>query len=153
LLSSCIKGHIQFVDKYLKKLAKYLLFGSALAIFSTTWRIAQGLQMKINPSNRSLRILGFNEDEVFPVYKKYAPLTNIYIDLGSSDGYFPLIYRKLNSEGVMYSFDSNPILIREQPAFFNVNGFEIDNLHLFTKFLSDEIVNNRMSINEVLNFK
>ena len=109
--------------------------------------------MKINPSNRSLRILGFNEDEVFPVYKKYAPLTNIYIDLGSSDGYFPLIYRKLNSEGVMYSFDSNPILIREQPAFFNVNGFEIDNLHLFTKFLSDEIVNNRMSINEVLNFK
>jgi hypothetical protein len=144
---------LKYGQMLLKKLAKYLLFGSALDIFSIKWGIAQGLKMKIDPRNRSLRILGLDEYEVFPVYKKYAPLTNIYIDLGSSDGYYPLIYRKLNPQGNIYSFDSNPVLLNEQPANFTLNGFDIDNLHLFNKFVSDESHNNHISLDEVIEVK
>jgi hypothetical protein len=136
-----------------KRFIKYLLFGSKKNIFTIKWGIARGLKMKIDPRNRSLRILGLDEYELQPIYKKYSPTSTIYLDLGSSDGYYPLIYRNLNSKGIVYSFDANPVLIAEQPANFTLNGFEIDNLHLFTKFVSDENNNNHTSIDEVLNFK
>jgi hypothetical protein len=114
------------------KIIKQILFGRGVGFRTIKVGIAKGIKMKIDPLNKSQRILGLDEFEIHRYFKKFSQQYNTFIDIGSSDGYYSLIYRKYNKTGKIFSCEADADLETEQIENFKVNNFPVDSLFSFT---------------------
>ena len=142
----------------MKQLIKKILFGDT-SIQTIKAGIGKGLKMHIDVSSKTQRIIGLDELEIQKPFKKYSKLSSHFFDIGASDGYYSLLYRKFNSEGMIYLFEAQTRFKIEQEEHFRLNGFKIDYQH-YDKFVSNLDNDKNISIdtlfqkkNETLFFK
>lgn len=133
----------------MKKLIKSLLFGkNPNQEKKIVFGIGRGIRMKIDPSSKTQRILGLDEREIQKAFKSFALNAQSYIDIGASDGYYGLIYRKYNPQGQIYLFDLNPTFLQEQKSNFALNG-STDNVFFSSKKISNFSDANNLSLDEM----
>jgi hypothetical protein len=121
----------------MKKLLKKLMFNdSPDHLHAIKYGVAKGLKMRIDIYSKSQRILGLDEAEIQGYFKEYSQKCSHFFDIGASDGYYALIYRKYNPTGQMYLFDANLRFHAEQIENFRINGFKTD-FKQIAKFVSE----------------
>lgn len=119
----------------MKKLIKKLIFGDS-QIQTIKGGIGKGLKMNIDVSSKAQRIIGLDEREIQKPFMDYAKKCNYFFDIGASDGYYSLLYRKYNPTGTIYMFEAQTKFKIEQEEHFKLNGFKID-YHHYDKFVSN----------------
>jgi hypothetical protein len=137
--------------KIVKAKIKRLLFGQRGNIRIKAG-IAKGLVMDIDPDNQSQRILGLAEAEISSQFRKWSLQSDVLIDIGSADGYFGLVYRKLNPSGLAMMFDAASQYKQVQEANFKANGF-YDGYESYSKYVSDTTTDKTVSIDDILRSK
>jgi hypothetical protein len=131
----------------MKKMIKNLLFGKK-DVQRIRAGIGKGLFMKIDVSNKSQRIIGLDEYEIQEVFKKYSEKARYFFDIGASDGYYSLLFRKHNKEGVIFMFEAQDRFKSEISENFSLNKFPV-NYHHFSKFASDKSDENNVTIDSL----
>lgn len=137
----------------MKHFIKSILVGKEAKIYTIRYGIAKGIKIFLDPKHRSLRLFALEENELQPYFKKFSPKCDVFLDLGSSDGYYPLVYRKLNPSGDIYSFEVQEVQALEQPKNFRMNGFDVDNLYVIQKYASDKIDEMNVTVDSIVNVK
>lgn len=128
----------------MKKLVKKLLFGND-SIQTIKAGIGKGLKMKIDVSSKAQRVLGLDEREIQKPFADYAKKCTHFFDIGASDGYYSLLYRKYNKNGKIFMFEAQDRFKAEQEEHFKMNAFEINYKH-FAKFVSNTNDSTNISI-------
>ena len=77
----------------MKKLVKKIIFGDS-QIQTIKGGIGKGLKMNIDVSSKAQRIIGLDEREIQKPFMNYSKNCNYFFDIGASDGYYSLLYRK-----------------------------------------------------------
>ena len=95
---------------------------------------ARGLRMQIDPAAKTQRILGLDEREIQPVFVACSRWADVLVDVGSSDAYYGLIYRRHNSAGEIHLIDINPAFAPLQRAHFEEN-FPGTPVHCHSRFV------------------
>ncbi|MFZ6050950.1 FkbM family methyltransferase [Halocola ammonii] len=109
----------------MKKRIKKLLFrGDARGVRKLKYGIASGIFMDIDLNHKTQRILGLDEFEIMKDFKKLAKRSDVFVDVGASDGYYGLIYNKLNPKGQSYLFEGDPAFKEIADANFKLNSFK-----------------------------
>jgi hypothetical protein len=134
----------------MKKILKKLFFGSGTNVRPIRFGIASGLKMKISLDHKLQRYLGLDEREIHSSFEKFARRSNVFVDIGASDGYYGLVYRKLNSEGIVYSCDANPSYAEEQRSNFMLNGFPLNRIRIISKFITDHTDNESITLDDLI---
>ena len=137
----------------MKNFLKSVLVGDKAKVYTIKYGVAKGLKIFLDPKDRSLRLFALDETELQTYIRQFAPRCEVFVDLGSSDGYYPLIYRKLNPAGEIYSFEVQEIQAVEQPKNFKMNGFDTGKLHVIQKYASDKIDDNNVTVDSVVPVK
>jgi hypothetical protein len=135
----------------LKKIIKNLLFGKH-NIQKIRGGIGKGLRMKIDVSNKAQRIIGLDEYEVQKIFKEFALKAEYFFDIGASDGYYSLLFRKYNFYGIIYMFEVQSRFKEEIFSNFSSNNYSID-YHYFAKFASNKIDENNITIDSIFSGK
>jgi hypothetical protein len=138
-------------SKIVKAKIKRLLFGQRGNIRIKAG-IAKGLIMDIDPANQSQRILGLAEAEIASAFKRWSRKSDALIDIGSADGYYGLVFRKLNPKGLAMMFDAASHYIPVREANFKANGFN-DGYESYGKYVSDVTSEGTVSIDDILRAK
>jgi hypothetical protein len=131
----------------MKKQLKKIVFGSK-PIQRIKAGIAKGIKMNIDINSKSQRVLGLDEREIQKAFKEYSKMATHFFDIGGSDGYYSLIYRKFNPSGVIYNFEAQEHFKKEQVEHFNMNSFNPIQFQ-FSKFVSDLNDDKNISIDEL----
>jgi hypothetical protein len=129
-----------FVFAFLKEAFKRLFFGlRPKPEQKIRFGIGKGLLMRLDPYSSSQRILGLYEMEVQKHFKAYANKCEYFFDVGASDGYYSLIYRKHNKQGKMFLCDAGTGWAQLEKENFVLNNFVLTNV-LFEseKWIGDE---------------
>lgn len=130
----------------MKKSLKSLLVGKNEGIHTIRYGIARGLAMQIDPNSKSQRILGLDEREIQGIFKKYAADSGCFFDIGASDGYYSLIFKKFNPTGKIYAFEVKEDLVKEMKENFERNRFPYADVTQIKKFVSDRDDANHVSV-------
>jgi hypothetical protein len=133
----------------MKKMIKNFLFGKS-DVQRIRGGIGKGLFMKIDVENKSQRIIGLDEYEIQEQFKKYSEKAKYFFDIGASDGYYSLLFRKINKEGVIFMFEAQERFKEEISANFSLNKFPV-NYHHFAKFASDKTDEHNIAIDSLFN--
>jgi hypothetical protein len=134
----------------MKKVVKRLLFGGGIQEKSIRFGLASGLKMKISFDDKLQRYLGLDENEIQRCFKKFSAQAGIFVDIGASDGYYGLIYRKLNNEGVLYLCDANASFAEQQMNNFKLNGFGLNSVNIVSKFIADYNDDNHVALDTLI---
>jgi hypothetical protein len=134
----------------MKEALKRLFFGEGRQQKVIQFGLASGIKMNIDISNKLQRYVGLDEREVQVAFKRFANSTSVFVDIGASDGYYGLIYYKLNKNGEQFLCDANASFVKEQQSNFSLNGFSLDKVHLVSKFVSDNTDETRVALDELL---
>lgn len=135
----------------MKKAIKKMIFGDS-QIQTIKGGIGKGLKMNIDVSSKAQRILGLDEREIQKPFKDYSKICNYFFDIGASDGYYSLLYKKFNATGHIYMFEAQTKFKAEQEEHFKLNGFKIDYEH-YAKFVSNLNDDKNLSIDELFHEK
>jgi hypothetical protein len=76
--------------------AKHLVFGHGSRPRTIWFGPGAGCRLVIDPAEKSQRIVGLDEAEIAGVFRRSISGTRTFIDIGASDGYYPLIALRLN---------------------------------------------------------
>src|SRR4051812_10087730 len=114
----------------MKKTIKKILFGNH-KIQRIKAGIGKGIQMNIDVTNKAQRVLGLDEFEIQGVVKEYSKKARYFFDIGASDGYYSLLYRNHNKNGIIYMFEAQERFKAEISENFLLNSFPI-NYHHFS---------------------
>jgi hypothetical protein len=139
------------VNHLMKAKIKQLLFGRPGKI-KIKAGIAQGLIMDLNPSNESQRILGLGEAEIASAFKRWAKQSDVLLDIGSAEGFYSLVFRKLNPTGLALLFDADARFPAIQKANFEANNFR-DGYEIYTKYVADVTSTTTISVDDLLSQK
>ncbi len=134
----------------MKKIIKRLFFGKGIQERKIKFGVARGIKMKINLEHKIQRYLGLEEREVQSWFKKFAPETSVFVDIGASDGFYGLVYYKLNSEGQQYLCDAIVAYADEQRANFRLSGFSLEKINIVSRFIGDATTDTHISLDELL---
>jgi hypothetical protein len=121
-LNTCGSPH--FIMSLLQvpfRLIKHSLFGRGKRLRRIWFGAASGLQMEIDPDAKSQRLLGLDEREIQRAFIRCARWADVLVDVGSSDAYYGLIFRKYNRTGDLYLIDANPDFVPVQQQNFAAN--------------------------------
>lgn len=77
--------------------------------------------MYVDPAYKFQSIIGADEREVQPLFANYSKQCNYFFDIGASDGYCSLFYKKYNPSGEVYLFDADAKFQDIQKAHFDLN--------------------------------
>jgi hypothetical protein len=131
----------------MKKAIKNILFGTG-----TVQRIKAGigkdLLMNIDVSNKAQRILGLDEFEIQEFVRTYSRRAECFFDIGASDGYYSLLFRKHNENGTIFMFEAQNRFKYEISENFSLNNFPT-NYHHFPKFASDRMDDDNITLDSV----
>jgi hypothetical protein len=115
---------------------KHALFGRGLRTRRILAGAARGLRMEIDPAAKTQRLLGLDEREIQRAFVRDACWASVLVDVGSSDGYYGLIFRKYNQTGTVYLIDANPDFAPVQQTGFKVNFPTLPAPHSLVKFVA-----------------
>jgi hypothetical protein len=76
--------------------AKRLVFGSGARPHKVWFGVGAGCRFVIDPASLSQRIVGLNEAEIAGVFRRSVRDIRTFVDVGASDGYYPIIALRLN---------------------------------------------------------
>lgn len=111
----------------MKNLLKKLLLGDLKAgDHAIKYGIASGIKMHIDPATKAQRILGLDERELFEAFTSHSQNSEIFVDIGASDGYYGLVYKKINPKGKVFMFDGGEVFLKEQLHNFQLNHMTIE---------------------------
>jgi len=105
-----------------KSLLKKAFFGSERGVRKIKYGAAAGIEMDIDPETKLQRLLGLDEREIQDDFTDMSRNSPLYIDVGASDGYYGLIYKKFNPSGKVYLIEADPKLAPEQKHNMEMNG-------------------------------
>lgn len=105
----------------MKALLKKWLVGTQEKPYRIKGGIAAGLYIKVDPADKTQRILGLDEREIQPAFKHYAEKAAAFIDVGASDGYYGLVFHKFSPQGFSLLVESNPAFVEEQKQNYALN--------------------------------
>jgi Methyltransferase FkbM domain len=134
----------------MKKILKKLMFGSDNKELRIKYGVAKDIRMEINPGNRTQRLLGLEEREIHKSFRKFAGEAQIFVDIGASDGYYGLVYYKLNPAGMIFLFDARYAFAGEQKTNFLRNSFSQEKLHAISKYVCDFSDETHIALDSVL---
>lgn len=119
---------------------KKALFGKERGVRKIKYGAASGIEMDIDPDTKLQRLLGLDEREIQPEFTEFARKSSHYIDVGASDGYYGLIYKKFNPQGQVFLIEADPKLAPEQRHNMEMNaaGAGVEYLSLFVASHDDE---------------
>jgi len=135
----------------MKKLLKNLLLSTKLKPRFIWFGIGSGIKMLINPSYKTQRIIGMDEREIQKTFKQFSRKSKLFIDIGASDGYYGLIYRKLNKNGLIYLFDGESSFKETQIINFSLNNYSLTKVELFNKYVGSENNDFTITVNDLIN--
>lgn len=78
------------------RFVKRLLFGDAAGPRRIWFGIGSGARFHIDASAKSQRIVGLDEAEIASTFRRSVLASQTFIDVGASDGYYPIIALRLN---------------------------------------------------------
>lgn len=132
-----IRGHWEL--RFVKNFIKNILFGKhRVGIYKIRFGFAKGLLMYIDTNSNSQAILGTREREIQDYFKCFALQCDYFFDIGAPDGYYSLIYRRLNRGGKIFICDINTEYNELQKGNFNLNGFSFEeNVSRFNQPISN----------------
>ena len=124
----------------MKQFLKKALFGSRPGSRKIRYGAAAGIEMDIDPETKLQRLLGLDEQEIQNEFTDFSKKSALYIDVGASDGYYGLIYKKYNPAGKVILIEADPKLAPEQKANMEKNGLgdRVDYLSLFVASHDDD---------------
>lgn len=134
----------------MKQFIKRFFFGTGVQQKKILFGLASDIKMNINLSHKSQRYLGLEENEVQSYFKEFARTSSVFVDIGASDGYYGLIYYKLNSKGEQFLCDADPTYAMQQKANFVMNNFALDRVNFISKFISDKTNDTHVSLDNLL---
>jgi hypothetical protein len=137
----------------MKKIIKKLLIGSEAKNQVIKFGIAKGIKMQIDVNSKAQRVFGLDEREIQKVFKEFSGKSNYFFDIGSSDGYYSLIYKKLAPQGKIFAFEVKEDLTREMEDNFKTNSFNYADVTLTKKFVSDKNDASNTTIDSIFNLK
>ena len=117
-------------------LIKQFFFGKGLKPRRIITGKASGIQMYIDPAFKFQRLIGADELEVQSVFVNYSKHCSYLFDIGASDGYYSLLFKKYNPSGEIYLFDPDQKFNEIQKAHFTLNNIKTG-YHSYTKYVSD----------------
>jgi hypothetical protein len=88
--------------------AKRLVFGRGAAPHTIWFGAGAGCRFVIDPADQTQRILGLAEAEVAPLFRRAAGRARTLIDVGASDGYYPIVGLRLNPSLTAIGCDAHP---------------------------------------------
>ncbi|MES2692493.1 MAG: FkbM family methyltransferase [Verrucomicrobiota bacterium] len=100
---------------------KTAILGEGLRPHRIRFGAARGLVMQIDPTAKTQRILGLDEREIQRTFVAFSRWAEVIVDIGSSDGYYGLVFHKHNPRGAIHLIDANPEFAAQQRAHFAVN--------------------------------
>jgi methyltransferase FkbM-like protein len=115
---------------------KHLLLGKGLRERKILFGKAKGIRMYIDPDYKFQRIIGADEREIQALFIDFSKRCAVFFDVGASDGYYSLLFRKYNASGTLYLFDGNEGFKEIQSAHFALNNIR-DGYQQFFKFVSN----------------
>src|SRR5438105_3631706 len=80
----------------LHRMVKRLFFGRGERPRAIWFGLAKRCVFIIDPANKSQRIVGLDEAEITNHLRRYLRRSRTFIDVGASDGYYPIVAKKLN---------------------------------------------------------
>ena len=124
----------------MKSFLKKALFGSERGIRKIKYGAASGIEMDIDPETKLQRLLGLDEREIQDDFTQFSKNSSLYIDVGASDGYYGLIYKKFNPKGKVYLIEADPKLAPEQKHNMEMNqaGSNVEYVSKFVASRDDE---------------
>lgn len=126
-------------------LIKHLLFGKGLQQKKIILGKAKGIKMYIDPTYKIQRIIGADEHEIQSLFVDFAKKCNCFFDVGASDGYYSLLYKKYNPLGEVYLFDADEKFEEIQKKHFAINNIN-EGFHLYFKFVSNKTNDRQISL-------
>jgi methyltransferase FkbM-like protein len=78
------------------QLAKRLVFGRGERPRTVWFGVGRGCRFVIDPAHKSQRIVGLDEAELAAGFRRNASRARTFIDVGASDGYYPVVALRLN---------------------------------------------------------
>lgn len=114
---------------------KKLLFGTGVRQRKIVFGKARGLTMMIDPMYKFQRLIGLDEKEIQKFFVAHANTCEIFLDVGASDGYYSLLYKKFNASGEAFLFEPGIDLRRLQVQHFQLNKI-MDGYNVYEKFVS-----------------
>lgn len=80
----------------MRRLVKRLFFGRDPAPRSILFGPGRGTRFIIDPTSKAQRILGLDEAEIASTFRDAVKRARTFIDVGASDGYYPILALRLN---------------------------------------------------------
>lgn len=107
---------------------KHAVFGHEIRERRILAGVGRGITMTIDPAAKTQRILGLDEREIQREFAAFSRWAEVLVDIGSSDAYYGLIFRKYNAAGGVHLIDANPDFSALQRRHFALNfpGSHVD---------------------------
>jgi hypothetical protein len=134
----------------MKKHLKRILFGSGNRDARIRFGAARGIRMSLDTEHRIQRLLGLEEREIHGAFKEFAKGSEIFADIGASDGYYGLVYYKWHPEGRIFLFDSDYKFPPLQRNNFLLNHFPIERVSIVSKYVCDFSDNEHIALGSLL---
>jgi hypothetical protein len=122
----------------MKKILKNIFFKNGNETRSILFGIGMNIKMKIDIDSKLQRLLGLDEREIQTVFRSYAKQSRCFIDVGSSDGYYGLLFRKYNKTGRIFLIDANERFKNVQKENFSLNNYDLVNVEFISKYTGSE---------------
>jgi precorrin-6B methylase 2 len=131
----------------MKSFLKRLFFGKpSTGIYTVKFFSPRGIKIYLNPQYEATMILGTNEIEIQRHFVGFSRECDYFFDIGSSNGYYGLLYKKYNPGGTVFSFDAQEGYVELQKQNFALNNW-LANVHISDKFVSNFDSDTHISIN------
>lgn len=125
---------------------KHLLLGKGLRERKILFGKAKGIRMHLDPDYKFQRIIGADEREIQGLFVDFSKKCRLFFDVGASDGYYSLLFRKFNTTGELYLFDGNAAFKEIQAAHLALNNIS-EGYRQFFKFVFSADNETQISLN------
>lgn len=133
--------------KGLYNIVKRVLFGKTERPFRLLSGLGKNMVFLIDPASNSQRILGLAEAEIKDYFRQSVLKTRTFVDIGASDGYYPLIASVLNDSAEIFGCEPKTDMGKRFEKNLSLNKIKKPER---IKWVSSFIGKNRTELDELL---
>jgi hypothetical protein len=136
----------------LKRIVKRALFGPpGKRAYSIKRGLLKGLRFTIDPSNKSLRLIGFDEREIAADTRRFAAQAVTALDIGANDGWYALYFATQPNIKKVYAFEPEESLRRSLSSNFTLNSEQLlEKVEVVSKLVGNQDNERWCSIDQLL---
>lgn len=123
------------LKSHLANLIKHAIAGKGMGEKRILFGKAAGIKMCLDPAFKFQRLMGLEEKEIQHRFVRFAGETDTFLDIGASDGYYSLLYKKFNPDGKIHLFEPDSSFSLVQRKNLELNLVK-DRYLLHTEFVS-----------------